>query len=109
MSGLMVTAAVFVLALRSARAELGDGPISFTPVLIYGTVLLALPFALVVYRTARSSRRPTVTVGAISVAYAIFIATTAPGNLMFVGLTLGLACAIGLLWLTGVVLRRSAR
>jgi len=77
--------------------------------MISGTALLAVPFSFAVYGIAKRTRRLIVSVGVICVGYAIFIATSPPGNLMFVGLVFALALAIGLLWLAGFAFRRFAK
>ena len=109
MTGLTLTAGVFVLSFRTARAELGDGPIGFAGELIVGLTLLPLPFGIAVYRAAQRSNQLTVLVGLITVAAAVVVAAAAPGNLTALIFPVVLIVAIGLVWLAEAVLRKLAK
>jgi hypothetical protein len=108
-AALTVTAGVAVLAVRCSRAKLGDGPISFSGVVILGVPLLAVPIAIVAYRAAQRTRRLTLPVALISLVSAIVIAACPPGNLMALGIPFVLAPAMALVWLAEALLAKPRR
>lgn len=99
MAGVTLLDGITVYALRSANAELGDGPISFWGVFISGLVVVVVPVSLSGYRLLRRNRSMDAPIAVVSIVSGVVIATFPPGNLFLVGLMMVAFASVGFLFL----------
>jgi len=103
MAGATLLAGVTVFALRSAHAELGDGPISFWVVFLIGLVAVVLPVSFSAYRLLRSNRSMDAPIAVVSIVSGAVMATFPPGNLFGVGLLIVTVASVGFLYIVAWV------
>ena len=99
MAGATLLAGITVFAFRSAHAELGDGPISFWGVFIWGLVAVVLPVSFSAYRLLCSNRSMNAPIAVVSIVSGVVVAAFPPGNLFVVGLLIVTFASVGFLYL----------